>query len=376
MGQEHTTNTELEQVIPANAALRIQNPRGDVTISASSDNRIHVSSRDVVYASSDKDANRQLDRVAPKITVSGSQVMIETADISAAHADLSIEVPTDASLDINAGHGDVTVDGAKNNVTVTAGKGDVKLDNISGNVHTHMTKGDFSATTVTGEVVVDGRMDDVSLSDIKNHVSLNGDFFGDTHLQQITGPLNLHSSRTDIVIASVPGNLTLDKDNLQFRNVKGPVRVSTRSNDVEASSVEGATRIENSDADITVNLVAPLDTVQIHNKNGAIDVTLPATAKFNLDASTGNGDLSTDFEVPQQSSGDGHSASGKVGGGGPTISVMADHGDINIRRAGTSSPDDENVEAPERPEKPEKPSPPKAPRHLHSSDVEPQAAVQ
>ena len=372
-GQQHDATTELEQAMPVNGSLRIVNPRGDVTISTSQDEHMHVSSRNVVFASSDKDAEKQLARIAPHLTVSGSQILLQTADINAAHADLTIEMPADASLDVNAGHGDVTVDGARSNVTVAAGKGDVKLDNISGNVHTHMTKGDFSATAISGEVVVEGRMDDVSLSGIKNHVSLNGDFFGDMHLQQITGPLNVHSSRTDITVASVPGNLTLDSGDLQFKNVNGPVRVITRSKDVEGTFVHGAAHIENSNGDITLTALAPLQDVSIHNDNGSIDLSLPLDAKFDLQASTGDGDMSSDFEVPQESQNDRHSANGKVGGGGATISVVTNHGDVRIRKAGA------NAEAPEPPEQPEKPERPSRPaRHLHApaNDVPPEATVQ
>ncbi len=376
-GQQHDATTELEQVLPTASALRIINPRGDVTISTSADERIHVSSRNVVYASSNKDADRQLQQIAPRLTVSGSQVLLQTANINAAHADLTIQMPADASLDINAGHGDVTVDGIKSSVTVADSKGDVKLDNITGNVHTHMTKGDFSATAIAGEVVVEGRMDDVSLSSIKNHVSLNGDFFGDMHLQQLAGPLNVHSSRTDITIASVPGNLTLDSGDLQFKDVIGPVRVVTRSKDVEGSLVKGAAHVEDSNGDISLNMLSPLEEVQVRDDNGSIDLTLPPDAKCNLDASTNDGDLSTDFDLPQKGHDDQHTVSGPVGGGGPSISATTNHGDVHIRRGGDN-------ETPERPEQPERPERPErsgktvpAPRHLHSlSNDEPKATVQ
>ena len=377
-GQEHTATTTFDQTIPASATLRIENPRGDVTVSPSSDSSVHVTSRNVAYASSDRDASKQLKNVAPHITVSGSQVVIEAADISSAHADLTIEMPTDAALEINAQHGDVTVDGTKNNVNVTAGKGDVKLDNITGSVHTHMSKGDFEATAVSGEVVVDGRMDDVSLSSIKSHVSLNGDFFGEMHLQQLDGPLNVHSSRTDITMASVPGSLTLDKGDLSFKNVVGPVRAVTHASDVEGTLVKGPAHLEGGNGDMSLSAVAPIEDIEIHNSNGSIDLTLPPDSKFDLDASTSDGDLSTDFDVPQNSQGDRRSAVGKVGGGGPTITVSADHGDVHIRKAGArSDDDDEQPERPEKPERPEPPTPPKSARHLHApANDQPQASVQ
>ena len=377
-GQEHDADVTLNQAVPANAAVRIRNPHGDIILSTSTDGRVHVAAHDVVYTSSDKEGDRQLERVAPKLKVSGSTVTVEAADISGAHADLTISVPEGASLDIDAGHGDVSVDGSKSMVKISSGHGDVKLNNLAGAVSTHMTKGDFSGQNINGTVAIDGRMDDVTLTDIKSNVSLNGDFFGDMHLQAITAPVNLHSSRTDITIASIAGDLTLDSGDLNLKNVTGPVRVVTRSKDVECTSVHGPTHIENSNGDITLSVVAPLGDVEIHNDNGAIDLTLPAKASFNLEASTSDGDLSNDFDIATTGSDDKHTATGKVGVGGPRVSVTSDHGDVHIKKGGSSADAAESSDGDLKP--PTAPAPPKPPRiarHLHSStNDEPQPAVQ
>lgn len=376
-GQEHDADVTLDQAIPANASIRIRNPHGDILLSTSTDARIHVASHDVVYASSDKEGNRQLERVAPKLNVSGSMVSIEAADISGAHADLTVSVPEGAALDLDAGHGDVSVDGSKGAVKVNSGHGDVKLDNLAATASTHMSKGDFSGHNIAGTVAIDGRMDDVTLTDIKSDVSLNGDFFGNMHLQNITGPLNLHSSRTDITIASVAGDLTLDSGDLNFKNVTGPVRVVTRSKDVEATSVHGPAHIENSNGDITLSVLAPLGDIEIHNDNGAIDLTLPAKAGFNLEASTSDGDLSNDFDVATAGSDEKHTANGRVGAGGPRVSVTSNHGDVHIKKAGSVAASADSSDSDDNVTPPTPPKPPKGPRHLHSSTTdEPQPTVQ
>ena len=379
-GREHDADVMLDQAMPANPSVRIKNPHGDVTIATSSDGHMHVTSRDVVYTSSDKDADRDLDRLAPKITVAGSDVLLQSSDINGAHADLTVELPDSASLDIEAGHGDVSVQGTKGTVKVTSGRGDVKLDSIAGAVSTHMSKGDFSAHSIGSTVTVDGRMDDVNLTDIKGNSSLNGDFFGDMHLQALASPLYLHSSRTELSFASVPGDLTLDSGDLNFKNVNGPVRVTTRSKNVEGSAVHGPTHIENSNGDVSVIATAPLGDIEIHNDNGAVDLTLPAKAGFNLDASTTDGELSTDFDLSTNESDGKRTASGSVGGGGSHVTVVANHGDVHIKKSGSVSASDEDSSNNDDSGVPNPPKPPKPPtlmRHLHSSSTaEPQPSVQ
>jgi DUF4097 and DUF4098 domain-containing protein YvlB len=377
-GDQHDADVTLDEAVAANAAIRIKNPHGDVTVAPSTDGHVHVSAHDVVYSSSDKEAEKQLGRLTPKITVNGADVLLEAPDIDGAHSDLTIDLPASASLDVYAGHGDVSVNGTKASLKVTDGHGDVKLDELAGPVFAHMSKGDFSARTINGSVTIQGRMDDVSLTAIKSNVTLDGDFFGDMHLEALSAPLYLHSSRTEISIASVPGNLTLDSGDLDFTNVNGPVRVVTRSKDVAGMTVHGPTHIENSNGDISLSVLAPLGEIDIHNDNGAIDLTLPPKTGFNLDASTGDGSLSTDFDVSVSNSDDKHSASGAVSGGGPRVSVVAEHGDVHIKKAGSVAATSDAAEAPEQPERPERPEAPSKPvRHLHSSsNDEPKAAVQ
>ncbi len=56
---------------------------------------------------------------------------------------------------------------------------------------------------------------------------------------------------------------------------------------------------------------------QIHNRNGAINLTVPRGAGFELQATAKNGNIESKLDLPVTSAGEGQSVSGKVGGGGP-----------------------------------------------------------
>jgi hypothetical protein len=101
----------------------------------------------------------------------------------------------------------------------------------------------------------------------------------------------------------------------------------------------------------------------IHNRNGEIQLTVPLGAGFQLQATARNGNIDSKLNLPVSNAGEGQSISGQVGGGGPRIELVADHGDITI--GGMEAP----PAPPAIPEPPAPPAPPgaKSLRHLRPS---------
>src|SRR5580704_9743255 len=368
-GQQHDADRNLNRQIPAAALVDIQVPHGDVTVTPSGDDQIHVQAHQVVYASNDRAARRNLDALAPQLTINGTNVTLRAADASNGRADLTIEIPNGAVPTVTAGHGDVTIEGLAGDANVAAERGDVKVDNLGGGVHVHMSKGEFSAHAIQGELSLQGRLDDVSISDVQGRVALDGDFFGDTDLAHIAAPVHFHSSRTDLEVASIPGDLAIDSGDLQLNNATGPARISTSAKDVECTGITGDLHVEDGDGDISVGAIAPLGELQIHNRNGAIHLTVPQGAGFQRQATARNGDIDSKLDLPVQSAGSGQSISGKVGTGGPRVELVADHGDIEITAMEPVPP--EPPAPPEPPTPPMPPAPPAPPgtrlRHLRPS---------
>ncbi len=201
MGEEHDHDADSSVSIPANASVQVQNPRGDVTITGSGDNLLHVHAHQVVHTNSDGDANNTFPALDPKITVNGSNVLVKVEGRPNGRADLTIELPEGASTDITAGRGDVSVEGLKGASNVTASNGDVKLSSMGASIHVHMNKGDFSAHEIAGSVALDGHVSDVTVSEVGGSLAMDGEFFGDTHLEQIASNVHFHSSRTELDLA-------------------------------------------------------------------------------------------------------------------------------------------------------------------------------
>jgi len=332
MGAEHANDTQLDLDIPASPQVQVQNPRGDITITPSADARLHVRSHETAYTNSEDDARRFLQSLAPKVTVSGTNVVVHVDGNANGKSDVTLELPPAASADVNAGHGDINIEGLKGSVNVASGHGDIKFESLGGTAHARVSRGNFSAHDVRGDLSVDGRMEDVTLSEIRGKVLLDGDFFGSTHLERIEAPLHFHSSRTDFEAARIAGDMTMDSSDLHLQQAQGPIKIVTRSKSIDCSQVFGDIHIENSNDDVNVTPGAPLGNIWINNRNGSINLGLPPGAGFSIDGHANNGEISTDFPLNQTGSNSSHSLTGEVGKGGPRITLMSSQGDIHLKK--------------------------------------------
>ncbi len=363
MGEEHDHDADSSVSIPTNASVQVQNPRGDVTITGSGDNLLHVHAHQVVRTNSDSDANRTFPSLDPKITVNASSVLVKVEGRPNGSADLTIELPEGASTDITSGRGDVSVEGLKGASNVTSSSGDVKLSSMGASIHVHMNKGDFSAHEVAGSVALDGHVSDVTVSEVGGALALDGEFFGDTHLEEIASNVHFHSSRTELDLARLAGELTMDSDDLHIGQAVGPLRVITRSKNIECSQISGDVHIENTNGTVDVTAVEPLGSIQITNSSEPVTLTLPPNAGFNINASTDGGDLNTDFNLNVSGDDNHRHASGSVGKGGPKIDVNVRHGDISIKKGDLNMPPLPPL--PHIPAVPQPPAPPTGPiKHL------------
>ena len=339
-GSEHDSVHNLIQEIPRGATIEIQASRGDVTVTPSADNRIHVQSREVVYAANDADARSDLEALRPQLTVSRKSVTLNSGRRDNGRVDLIVEIPSDASATVTASRGDVSVQDLNTPVNVDAGRGDVKLNNLKGAAEARLGRGEFTAHTITGDLSLRGRFDDVSISDIDGRAILDGDFFGDTHIARVASQVTIHSNRTAIELARLPGEFSRDSGNITITNAAGPIFVATRAKDVTLTGITGDAHIENADGEITLKLAGQPGEIQVHNGNGAIQLNVPRDAGFTLQALARNGQIQSNLSLPVESMGRGQSISGTVGSGGPKVELIAGHGDIRIDRTDVTAQSD------------------------------------
>jgi DUF4097 and DUF4098 domain-containing protein YvlB len=370
---EHDSDQPAEnQPIPANASIQILNPRGDVSITASDEPALQVQAHEMAYADSDSGAKKIFDSETAHVTVSGTVVLVQSNGNDHGRVNLTITVPRTATVIVNAGKGDVTASGMGAGIDLTAGHGDTRLDAITGPVTMHLSndKHDFSAHQINGDINATGNCNDVTLSEVQGKISLNGEIDGEVHIENASAQVSVHTPHTDLQIVGLPGDMTLDSDNLRVSDAKGPVHVVTRSKDIDLSEIYGDASVEDSNGTISVE-PAGAYSVDAKNDKGDVEVTLPPNASATVSGQTHNGDIVTDYSLAITGDVD-KSVSGKIGAGAATIQMNTSNGDLRIKK-GSAFPATPPA-PPNAPGAPKAPAAPNAP-HLKSKTALPQQPV-
>jgi DUF4097 and DUF4098 domain-containing protein YvlB len=183
-------------------------------------------------------------------------------------------------------------------------------------------------------------------------------------MENIAGPLGVHTSITDVQIAELPGDLTFDSDDLRVTESKGLVHVVTHAKDIDLSQIYGDSYVENRDGRISVEPAGAYN-VEAKNSKGDVEITLPPNASASVDGHTHNGDIVTEYGLTVSGDED-KTVTGRIGSGQSKIELSSSNGDLRIKKgpAFPSAPSVANA-----PTAPEAPAPPNA-HHLKPSKPE------
>ncbi len=217
----------------------------------------------------------------PPIRQSGDSIHIDYVSAHDISVSYEITAPADTSVRTHSGSGDQSMEGLQAGLDLESGSGDMRLRDLAGTVHLHTGSGD-----------VEGR-------------NISGAFTSETG----------------------SGDIRLDAKG------NGDVRVHTGSGTVELRGISGTLQAESGSGDISVEGMQT-GTWEIRARSGNVDIQLPKDAAFDLDASTGSGEVVTDRPITMIVQGtlreSRRSMNGKVGNGGPRLSVHTSSGDIHI----------------------------------------------
>jgi putative adhesin/cell wall-active antibiotic response 4TMS protein YvqF len=341
-GQTYNFDDHMEQDFPAGASLKVIDTHGAVSVHASDDNKITVVVRKRVGADSQGDADKYNSETKPTITTIGGLVTldakVEAAGDHPVETDLDISVPRKVAVTITSRHGDVNVSGRDGNLDIAAQHSDTSVDDVTGNVKVSQEKGSVKIEQITGDVHVEGRVNEVSVADVKGAVQLDGEFQESVKLARITKTVIFKSSRTDMEFSRIDGTLDLDSDDLHAEEITGPLHLTTRSKNIRLDGVSGDVRLQDDNGTVEVGM-RTVGNVQIDNRSGDLQLSLPEKAGFRIDARTRDGEIQSDFGELKVENGEHEAkASGSVGNGSAHIVLNNEHDGIEIRKAGAVPP--------------------------------------
>lgn len=138
--------------------------------------------------------------------------------------------------------------------------------------------------------------------------------------------------------AQVPRGVRLNASTTNGRvhclNLDSVVQAASTNGDVEVSTSEWASaRTTNGGVRVSMGNAKWSGELELETTNDSVDVTLPASAEFNVDAATTNGGIRTDFPITVQGRFGPKSLSGTVGAGGRQLKVATTNGGIELRKS-------------------------------------------
>jgi len=334
-GQHYDFTDNFAQPLAGGSEIKILSTRGDITVTASEDNQFHALVRKSVRSDSQESANLLNESTRPRFIQQGSVWLLDltSGDFEKARFDLDLQVPRQVTLSLATRRGNLSVSEHDGNVDLTTDRGDLNADNIKGATALHLRHGSVTVKQITGNVQVDGEVEDGTVSDVSGTLDFNAGYNGHVELSRIGQRLHFKSVRTDLQLAKLDGEISMGHGDLRASSVAGPVKLVTRSNEVHFEDVSGEVEVENRNGIVAIRPKAPLGNIDISNARGGIELEMPPSAGFRLDAQSTNGNIDVnDFGVNVDNQRRDASARATIGKGGPDIRLRTDRGSIQIRK--------------------------------------------
>jgi DUF4097 and DUF4098 domain-containing protein YvlB len=334
-GQHYDFTDNFAQPLAGGSEIKILAARGDISVTASEDNQVHAVVRKSVRSDSQESANRLNESTRPKFIQQGNVWLLDltSGDFEKARFDLDLQLPKQVTLSLSTRRGNLSVSEHDGNVDLTTDRGDLSADNIKGTASLHLRHGTVTVKQITGNVQVDGEVDDGTVSDVSGTLDFNAGYNGNVELSHIGQRLHFKSVRTDLQLAKLDGEISMGHGGLRASSVAGPVKLTTRSNEVHLEDVSGEVEVENRNGVVAIRPKAPLGNIDISNAHGGIELDMPPSAGFRLDAQSTNGKIDVnDFGVNVDNERANPSARATIGKGGPDIRLRTDRGSIQVRK--------------------------------------------
>jgi len=335
-GSSFDYSDELSHGIPKGANVRINDDHGAVSVSVGDGDTIKVSVRKKIRADKQQDADDYNTKTKPTITVVDKTVTVEAnthgAGDKGVSTDLDVYVPRNTDLTIVSKRGDISLTSITGKAEITHQHGEIDLTDHTGNVELNIDHSSARVQHLKGDFTIQGRANEVSIEDVDGVVHLNGEFQESVRLVHVTRGVMFKSSRTDMEFSRLDGRLDLDSGDLRADSMIGPMRLITRSKDITLEGLSGDLRLQNENGMVSVGLHKP-GNIQIDNRKGDVQVSIPPSVAVNVDARTRKGDIESDFsEVKIESKDRESTANGSIGSNGPHLIINGNDGTIEIRK--------------------------------------------
>jgi len=155
-------------------------------------------------------------------------------------------------------------------------------------------------------------------------------------VERVSNELTATTGNGRVRVSGTEGSVQVRTGNgdVEVREAKSDVKVSTGNGRITVGTVEGPVeaRSGNGDIDVSMTKLSAREEMQFSTGSGNVRLTLPAGYNGELDATTGNGEVTSDFELKLQGRMDPRRVRATIGAGGPRLKLSTGNGRLEIRK--------------------------------------------
>ena len=160
---------------------------------------------------------------------------------------------------------------------------------------------------------------------------------GAVRVERVGGEVSASTGNGRVNVLNTEGAVRVSTGNgdVDVRDVKGAVRVTTGNGRVTVSTAQGPVEARSGNGDIDVRMTAlrASEDMTFSTGSGDVRVTLPTDYNGELDASTGNGSISSDFDLKVEGRMSPRRVRATIGSGGARLRLATGNGGLELRKA-------------------------------------------
>ena len=159
---------------------------------------------------------------------------------------------------------------------------------------------------------------------------------GAVSVERVGGEVEATTGNGRVRVVGTEGRVRVTTGNgaIDVTDAKASVRASTGNGDVTVATMEGPVeaRSGNGDIDVRISALRARENMSFSTGSGAVRLTLPASYNGELDASTGNGEMSSDFDLKVKGRINPRRIRATIGEGGPLLRLSTGNGSVQVRK--------------------------------------------
>jgi DUF4097 and DUF4098 domain-containing protein YvlB len=285
--------------VAAPIRLELSSASGNVTITGSSDNKVHIHGDVRASGIGFGSPQGRVDTIVggPPIEQKGDTIRVgkDLGKIHNVSIAYTIEVPHDTEISTQVVSGSQQISNIR---------GPVKVDSVSGSITVNNVDRQTTLNTLSGSIDAQGIGDDLRASSASGSVTAS----------KIKGDVRISALSGGTQIIGPEGRVDAD-------TASGTVEVQGATRDVKAHAVSGTVNVQGNPGDTSY--------WDLKTASGVVHLGVPSNANFRLSAEAASGQIKTDVPIVIEEQGK-HSLRARMGNGGGRVEVHTISGEIRV----------------------------------------------